>query len=127
MRAAELQSGRRRELLKVGPRRSSFASKMHLPLLGDTLIGLGMGGEDGANQFISGFPLIGSQSEEGVYPLKRDAPPLILAPEMLQGAPERCRSGMSPRKSARDPKLWEKGWLEGPCVLSRDAALQVER
>ena len=51
---------------------------------------------------------------------------------MLEGAPERCKTRMSSRKSPRDPKFWdealaqvEKCWLEGPSGFSRDAGLHL--
>ena len=69
-----LEGERSRELLGVDSQCWPFASKIHLPRLQETLLGLGMGGSGWVNQFIAGFPLIGTVGEEGVYPLKDDPP-----------------------------------------------------
>ena len=103
---------------------------MHRPLLKRTSPWLGTGGGGWANQFISGFLLIGPVSEEGVYLLEERDPRPISESDVLGGASERCRFRTSSRKSPRDLELWgeglvqvEGGLLVGPYVPSRDVVL----
>ena len=129
-RSAELECQRRRELEGVVSSCKPFAAKVHLPLLRETLRDLGVGGGEWIDQFFLGFPLVGTVSEEGVYPLKGDPPPPIPVDLLLEGAPERCRKRMSSRCSPHDDQLWrealaqeKKGWLEGPFDISVDAVV----
>ena len=80
-REAELEGERRDELLRVDPQCRPFASKIHHPLLRETMIGLKMGDSEWVVQFLAGFPITGSVSEAGARPRKFDPPPPISRPE----------------------------------------------
>ena len=59
-----------------------------------------MGGERWVAQFAPRLPLLGSLSEEGVYPLRQDTPSPVLESELLDGAPD--------KRKARTP-AWKSG------------------
>ena len=63
-------------------------------------------------QFTSGFPLVGGISEPRAYPEKRDPPPPISAPELLSGAPKRCKARIYDSRPHREYKLWDEALLQ---------------
>ena len=127
-RGAEPEGERRGELLRVDPQCRPFVSKIHPPLFRETMLEVGTGALECVDQFLAGFPTTGSAPEEGAYSTKGDSPPPVSRSEILEGAPERCRARLSSRLPPFDSRLWkealpqkEKGWLEGPSAISRDA------
>ena len=104
-RGAELDGGRRDELLKMGPQCRPFAAKNRLQPLRKTMLELGMGGSEWVAQFSAGFPIIGSASEGGVYRRKGGPPPPISRSDRLEGDPERYEARMSSSTSPRNSRL----------------------
>ena len=106
--------GRRRSgLLEIDPQRRPFAAEILLPLLQEAMLDLGMGGSKWVDQFLTGFPITGSVSEEGVYPKKGDPPPPISRSDLLDGAPEGRKIRMSSRTSPFDSGLQKEALVQG--------------
>lgn len=128
---AELEGERRLEIEAVASQCKLSDSKLRPPLLRDCPVVSGIAGRSWVAQFTSGFPMIGTVSEGGVYRLTQKIASPVSESELLDGAPGRRKARIFPRKSPRDSELWGesrlcvgKGWLDGPHALSRDAVLR---
>ena len=101
--------------------------KIHLTLLALILKHLGMGGERWLWQFIFGFPVFGTLSQAGCYPVDDPLPPHALSERtILKGAERRFKVRARNARSAFDGHLWsealeqcDKGWLDNPRPISR--------
>ena len=122
-RASELNSDRTQEILNLcHPELSKLTAKIHIPLLRELMNEYDMGGEEWIDQFYSGFPLIGTQGEAGVYPQQHDgSEEMLTREEVLITSKERFYQRFSSASSPFDAPLWkealqqrEKGWLIGP-------------
>ena len=130
-RAQELDDTRVHELLaKCHPELKDLTGRIHIPLLRELMQQTGMAGSAWVDQFYTGFPLIGTMGEEGVYPRTVDKEPTATREEVYATSKERFRCRASASASPFDIPLWEeallqrdKGWLIGPYPIVNGQAV----
>ena len=100
--------------------------KIDVALLSYLMRRFGMGTADWPSQFVHGFPILGSLSQDYVFPISNKLEPRPLGPSSIfDSAPERFRE-----RARRNPKEQivlrkeamgqvERGWLAPPVLLNK--------
>jgi len=133
-RAQELESTKREWDLHIPKELQEATGKLHVPLVIDILSGMNLGGHAWFTQFISGFPLIGSLSQDQTYPKDPEAKKHRVPEEsqVAKAAWERFEVRKKKHGDKTGAILWdeaaqqvEKGWLSKPLDLAECQASLV--